>query len=121
MAITPSELKKFAPEFEDQPNSRLNIFIGMADRMVNESCWGDKADDARLLLSAHFTTLGDRGAGGTAGAVTSEKVGDLQTNYANPSSSSGKGSEFMSTSYGQIYLQLRKTLVVTPMVVDNEI
>jgi len=114
MAVTPKDVKNVAlsGEFDDLKNSAIQIYLDMAVRCVDETVWGDKADDAIKLLTAHYLTLATRE--GASGPVTSEKVGDLQTNYGQSQSDS----ELASTSYGTMYLQMKKTLVTTPRVVQ---
>lgn len=110
MSISASTVKNIAPEFEDEDDSRIDTFIGYAEMYVNSKTWGTKADYATALFTAHLLTVS--GSGGSTG-VTSERVGDLSTSYAvNDSNDLG------STSYGKLYLSLRKTLVISPNVIS---
>lgn len=112
MSVDAANFKKAFPEFADVPNVRLTIFSGMAERNVNRSVWEEKADDAEMLLTAHFLTLADRQ--GAGGAVTQERVGDLSVSYG---TSKGNQDELNSTSYGQMFLMMMKTLAITPRVI----
>lgn len=111
MAVQPNEVKKVALDgaFDSLTNSQIKIYLDMATNCVDETVWGKKADDAIKLLTAHYLTLASRG--GNSGSVTSEKVGDLQKSFSNAQTDD---SELATTSYGQMYLQMRKTLVITP-------
>ena len=113
MSTSPSELKKMFPEFANETNPRINFFIGMAERRVNKTVFGDKADDAVCLMTAHLLTLGSRG--GQGGTVTSEKVGDLSRSYS--SASKGDDSNSLdSTSYGQMFNDLMQSCRQGPRV-----
>lgn len=111
MAVQPKDVKDIAlqGEFDSLKNGAIKIYLDMATRCVDATVWGDKSDDAIKLLAAHFLTLATRG--GKGGSVTSEKVGDLQINYGQ---SGQDDAELLSTSYGTMYLQLKKGLVITP-------
>ena len=112
MSTSPSQLKKMFPEFASQENSRIKFFIDMAERRVNRTIFGDKADDAVCLMSAHLLTMGSRG--GQGGSVTSEKVGDLSRGYS--SGSADKKGPHGSTSYGEMYDDLLRSCRTGPRV-----
>lgn len=114
MSITAAQVKVFATEFEDEDDSRINTFISYAENYINSSVFGTKADFARLLYTAHLLTISARGSSGASGPLTSEKVGDLQRSYASPGSVTDS---LESTSYGLEFLRLRKTLLISPIVV----
>ena len=111
MSTSPSQLKKMFPEFANETNPRVQFFIDMATRRVNPNVFGDKADDAICLLSAHLLTLGNRS--GQGGSVTNEKVGDLSRGYSGGSDSKGKHG---STSYGEMYDDLLRSCRTGPRV-----
>ena len=112
MSVTAIQLKKLAPEFCDWDNARLQMFIRMAERQVNERVFGCTYEDAVSFLSLHMATMFNRE--GTGGAVTSEKVGDLQVNYAAPNSDTK--SNLFSTSYGQMFWDLMTATRGVPLV-----
>lgn len=97
-----------APELSTQPDSRFERFIPIASSQVPSAVWGDQTDFAIALLTAHYMSAFSTGG---RGQVVSEKVGDLARSYANNTSSDDS---LMSTSYGQQFVELRKTLVITP-------
>lgn len=111
MAVDPKTMKTMFPEFANQTNKRIQFFIDMSERRINRPIFGDKADDAVCLMSAHLLTLGSRG--GVGGAITGEKVGDLSTNY----SSGSQGVNSLSgTAYGQLFGDLMKSCRAVPRV-----
>jgi len=121
MAITASVFKKMFPEFADASNSSLNMYLGLADKCVGKNKFGDKRDYAVMLLGAHmFSKVGAAGAGGATGAITKEKVGDLEVTYSNAMATAGTaskaGAEYQTTPYGQLYWTLLRGCVITPMV-----
>lgn len=107
----------FAPEFETEVEAdvaRVDRFIGYATNQMVEATYtaseetdevdaGTYFNQAAALLTAHLLKL--RAMGGAAGAIVSEKVGDLAVSYAAPQSDSA----LMRTSYGAQYLECRKT------------
>lgn len=110
MAASPQTVRDIAPELATEPEARLQTFLDFAALSINSSVWGAKADFAQALLAAHYLTMANRG--GAGGALTSEKVGDLSRSYGQL-----EGAElYGATAYGMQYVQLRKTLVITPMV-----
>lgn len=112
MAVDPKTLKTMFPEFESETNKRIQFFIDMAERKINRPIFGDKADDAVCLMSAHLLTLGSRG--GNGGAITGEKVGDLSRNYS--AGNSDKKGPHGSTSYGEMYDDLLRSCRAVPRV-----
>ncbi|WP_448510326.1 DUF4054 domain-containing protein [Immundisolibacter sp.] len=111
IAITSTDITNVAPELSTQANERIELFIEYARLFVNEAKWEAKAKFGTILYCCHLLTLATRG--GAGGSVASEKVGELQVNYSTPQTDV----ELNSTSYGQMFLQLRKTLPFTPLVV----
>jgi hypothetical protein len=111
--IQPSDITDVAPELADQTTQRLEFYIELARSFVNEGMWGAKATKGIILYAAHLATLGARE--GAGGAITAERVGDLQRSYG--SSSSEEDYELKQTSYGTMFLSLRKTLAFTPILV----
>lgn len=122
IALTPEEVKAFAPEFAAVEDSEVQSYIDIAQEFICESKWGEvKAKKALMLLTCHFLKDMGLGAGGSSsasGPVTMEKVGDLQRSYGSATLSKGSTSEqlFLTTKYGRAYILLRKTLVITPII-----
>lgn len=110
MAATTQSVKDLAPELADVEDARIQVFLDYALLTINANIWGAKADFGQTLLAAHLLTMSNRG--GSGGAVTSEKVGDLSRSYGNPDMD---GTTYSATSYGQMFMQLLKTLDTTPL------
>lgn len=75
----------------------------LADEWVPAGLPATKRPQCVAYLAAHWLTLRDNE--GAAGAVTSRKEGQLQVNYGGAT-----GQRFGTTSYGQVYSQLLKSL-----------
>lgn len=110
------DLLALAPEIAD--NSRVDLFLGYAALRVNRRIFSGKADFATLLLAAHMLTRfsADMSAG-VSGAVTMEKVGDLQTQYGRLGLAGDGDDELNTTTYGAHFVSLRRGLLTTPLVV----
>jgi len=111
--ITSQDIKEFAPELQSESETRISMFIEFGKTFVNETKWANKFKLGHILITCHLITMANRG--GQGGAVTSERVGELARSYGQ---ASGNGTdELASTSYGQQFVMLRKTLLITPFVV----
>jgi len=51
-----SEVKQLSPLFRNETNMRINLFMGIAERCIDECTWGDKYREGVLLLTAHYLT-----------------------------------------------------------------
>lgn len=103
-------IRALAPELSGESNNRLSLFLNLASLSVNISVWGTKADYGTSLLAAHMMTVSKRN--GVLG-VSMETVGDLSRSY-----NAIKGDEIMmQTSYGAEYLRLKRSLIITPILV----
>lgn len=111
MAANADLVKDLAPELSTESPDRINRFIGFASLSVNTSVWGSKSDLGTGYLAAHMMTMSNRK--GRSG-VTMEKVGDLARSYAPTDTDDGALGQ---TSYGQEFLRLRKSLLITPIIV----
>lgn len=108
MAVTANDIKDHFAEFEDLSDTVINRWLEQAERRVNRTQWGNKADDATLWLTAHLLKLHLTLACGVQpapGPLTSQRVGDLAVTYKVPDR---MAQTFLaSTAYGQYYLTLR--------------
>lgn len=86
MAISfdPAAFIVLYPEFASVASARIVAVSDEARNYVSEGVFGDKAVHALSLYTAHLLALSDPERGGSRGAITSEKVGDLSTSYASP-------------------------------------
>lgn len=104
MAVTVSDIKTDFPEFAGLANGIITRFLAKAALRVSAAEWGLKFDDGIEFLTAHLLQRRLEGTGSGSGPVTSEKVGDISVGYA--ASKIATDSEFGSTVYGRMYLQL---------------
>lgn len=122
MPVSYSDIIAFASEFSTVPSQTISTYIVYASLSVNVSVWRYKADFATILLTCHLLkmkSVADAIAGsGSSGPVISEKVGDLSRTYgAFVSGAAGKDPTSLGqTTYGQEFLRLQKSLIITPMV-----
>lgn len=114
-AVSATDVTNVATELASETPTRIELFIEIAREYLCEEKWGTKAKTAIILYTAHLMSLANRGATGAAGAVTSEKVGELSRNYG--SAVGGEDDELAQTSYGMMLMQLRRGILFTPIVV----
>lgn len=108
MAVTATDVREHFTEFSGLSDTVVERWLAQAERRVNRTQWGEKADDATLWLTAHLLKLQcmlSAGVEPPAGAVTQKKVGDLSVSYHMPAKMAD--SFLASTAYGQYYLTLR--------------
>jgi hypothetical protein len=107
-------LFNIAPELESKDGQRLLDFIELAKLRIGKKVFGDRYDLAVALLAAHMATLSFRSEDGNnnAGQITSEKEGELSRSYGQVAMSTDQDSAFLSTSYGQQFVQIRKESVM---------
>lgn len=102
-------LVDIAPEMASvDPATRARL-IGYATLQVGFKCKPDIKNLAIAYLTAHNYTLSQRV--GTAGMVMSEKEGDLARNFGGVIND---GTGLGSTSYGNEYLRLKKSFILSP-------
>lgn len=89
---------------------QVEMFRECACSMINLECWGDKASCAHVYLTGHFFLVAQ---GQETGPVTARTLDKLSESYA---STANADTEFGTTKYGRLYLMLRKTLIVPPIV-----
>lgn len=113
---TSTDLKARFPEFSSVSNTLLDLILAEASAQVGETWLERDRKPATLYLAAHMLAQeGEPGrsaggtGGGTSGPVKRRKVGDVETEFAGFSASSGAGgraSEYGSTAYGLRFLDL---------------
>lgn len=108
-----------APELETvdvTELARIDRFIVRATNRLNVTGLGDKYDEAAAYLVAHQLTRSSSATSTTGGAVTKEKVGDVEISYSAASVSSG--TDYNSTKYGQEYQALLRTCYAGPRLLN---
>ena len=109
--VTASEVKDYAPELSGVLDPRVELFIGFSADFISPEQFGTKCKHAKILMTCHLLTMANRGSSG--GPVTSENVGELSVSYG----SVANADQLDSTSYGQTFKALRRTIKTTPIVV----
>lgn len=101
-------------------DTRLDDLVTLAQFHVSSGAYGDAYQYALALVVCHWLALDGQGGGsstssssGVGGSLKSEREGELQRSYGVPSGADAK-SYYSSTTYGQEFLNLRKTRVLTP-------
>lgn len=113
--ITAATVKSYAPELSSVTDEMVELYIGLAKDNIAESVWGNKYDRAVNMLTCHYLTMRGRAASGAGGPVTQKKVGDLSISYGSVTGYMSEN-QLLSTEYGAIYIHMRKTLIITPIV-----
>jgi len=110
--ITPTEFKERFPQFDSIDDARIEFFLNDAETMLSVSCWGNWYDKGLALLAAHYLALSilqeSASSAESAFPLSAKKVGDVQLNFAVPSSSGTMEDYYTKTPYGQEYLSLSK-------------
>ena len=118
MSINSAYVIQVAPELSAEDPARIDFFIEQASYYINRKFWLEKSNYAHALFTAHLMLVAGvtTGSGGSSGAglVSSEKVGDLQINYASPNNLSANS--YSTTKYGNLFEQLLRTINVSPIV-----
>ena len=131
MAWTTEELTQVfrltVPALSDVTDEQLALDFGVYCDYVSEGRFGKLYPKALCYFVAHMITLNQMiaNAGGNAGNVNlvaggliSEKEDKLARGYANLSSSGTSASDeiLKKTLYGQLFLQLRDMVIVSPTI-----
>ena len=102
-------------EFKGVPQPKIEMYIKLASSRVAQNVWCDLWEAGVSYLAAHMLATGG-GAGGSGGGaggpITAEAVGDLSRSYGTVGVA-GSGDElFMTTRYGQMFIELRNEVVL---------
>lgn len=112
--VTPTTFKVRFPEFISENNDRVQVFIDDAVVQINEVFWSTKFDIGISYLAAHFLELANTsvvgGGASVGGMVSGQSVDGTSINFAVPTIKDTKESFYMSTTYGQRYWALLKSL-----------
>lgn len=113
MAATAGSVKAIAPELAGVSDSKFSAFITHASMFVDEGVWRAKYDTGHTYMTAHLMTLSLGERDGVGGPITSEAVGGVSASYGQSGPSE---EELDSTSYGQVFVALRRTIATGPLV-----
>lgn len=111
---TKAELLAFVPSLCDENREPAESILDITGSMISVDCWGTKASNGHLLLSAHYLQLfADSAGGATAGGpLAGRAIGKISESYAVAPQADA---ELATTVHGQLYLALRKTLFILPI------
>lgn len=106
--------KKFKPDLDNLTSEQFDALIPVSEMFVSEAAWPDdiKCKYARELIIAHLFKITKQSEAGTVGPITSMKTGQLSVGFG----SAGTDSDFASTTYGKLYLQL--VAICFPITID---
>lgn len=96
----------------------LDTIIEFTAEMISIEAWGEKASKGHALLAAHFATKflqGGSGGAGAGGPVQSRTIDKISVTYAVSSIVAASDAQLGDTIYGQMYLAMRRTLVIEPL------
>ena len=111
MACTPETFKVRFPEFVDEADARIQLFLDdAADVMGTKSRWcANLYDKAQCYLAAHLLYLGNlsaEGDGGVVGPISKQEVDDVVIEQAVEAATSSEGMLGTST-YGKQFIYYR--------------
>jgi len=111
----PTEFKTRFPEFSTITDPRIQIFIDDSTLLIVEATWGTLYSLAVCYLTAHYLALAEQssnGDSGSVGNVASQAVDGTSISFNNPVMSSASQAFYNSTSYGQRFYSLIRSLGV---------
>jgi len=115
MSIDATSFKIRFPEFDAVLDARIDIFLADAIIILNETYWDTKYDMGVSYLTAHYLALANKSEVGSvtsSGPIASKTVDGASVAYTNATPDDESDAYYASTTYGQRYLTLRKTLGV---------
>lgn len=129
MACTVEDFRLRFPEFSDgveYTDPRVQMFLDDAANIyigLDEGRWCGKYNYAQCYLAAHLLHIGTGAEAGDstskAGPVSSKTAGGVSVTRAVATSARSNGDDFfMSTSYGQQYLNVRNSCFVGVLVAN---
>ena len=111
MSLDTSVFAAVAPEYSSLDAAgivRRDVCATVAESEISEAIFLTRYDLAVALLTAHYMKVGDHS--GAGGAITMEKVGDLQRQYEPAGLNS---TNLDSTAYGKQFKRIRSQVVIT--------
>lgn len=114
-----------AGDFTRFTDGQIQAAIDKAGFWVNETVWDvgspGRGSCAIALLAAHFIGSAPRVANSTgagpSGPVTAQAGGGISRSYGSASGSISESS-FASSHWGLQFLELKRTIVTTPLILD---
>lgn len=118
---TPADWTAILPEFIPVGDPILQVWLDVAQDMIPISWWGVKALNGHIFLAAHLYTVanptGVGGSGGESGPVKTREIDKLRIEYESAGSGSSTVDPLLgATKYGRLFIVLRMSLLVLPIV-----
>ena len=119
IVVTPADIREIGPEFAAVTDTRINVYIGIAEAYVTPANIGDIGFHRRAtlieLMAAHLLKLsqtsGQDGSGGNAvGQKSAASIGQVSVSYAIPQDRGALHYFLNQTEYGVQYAALLATL-----------
>lgn len=122
MSVTPATFRADFPEFTSTTtytDAQVNLYIGLAGKLLNADRWGDVLDYGTELFAAHHLALQAREAaaalaGGGVGVVTgpqaSKAVGNVSAAYNSQAATFADAPFWNATAYGIRLYQLARLM-----------
>lgn len=111
--ITPNTFKIRFPEFNSIADATIQMLLDESYLLLTKE---NKYQDTMVMyLTAHNLVVQQNQANGNNAPIqlaTSKSVGNVSTSYSNPADSNPDISFYMSTSYGQKYLEYKRALSI---------
>lgn len=114
MALTPQNIRDFAPELVDATDYQIAVWLNDAETEIGARKFGTRIDTARLYFVCHQMVRQLNSA--AVGGVTEEHVGPAGQSFASPIAAADV-SGYKSTSYGQRYWQMCRSVTAGGIVV----
>lgn len=89
---------------------QVQFVLDCTCQQINLQCWGQKADCGHIWLTAHYLSVQ---SGQSGGSVSGKSIDKLSISYAVTAPSDP---ELGATKWGRMYLQLRQSIVILPVV-----
>ena len=125
MAVTPAMLREAFPALADvnvYTDPSMNLWIGVATKLVNEDRWGDLTDTGIMLYAAHNIVIdamdgriGVVPGASMQGVVTSKSVGGVSVGIDASSASEADAGNWNLTTYGTRYYRLMRMMGAGPV------
>lgn len=120
MAASLLTISEFHTQTEDEfvamDSDVLDAMLAAAGRRCGQLC-GNLRSDLHWTLTAHLLEkYRTAGASAAPGPVTARSIAGMSVSYAVVGSSSEADADLASTKWGQLFLTLRRGVMVVPLV-----
>lgn len=108
MAVTPADVKAYAPEFTGAADPLVQLFIDDASNYIGLTEFGSAYNLAVRLFVCHGLAMCDAGSDSFAADVNTQRVGDVMRSYM---STSTFAEDLTKTAHGQALLRLMRAKI----------